>query len=153
MHFQFDTFSYQITHMTVKSSLAGSNVCGEIRVLWLTTWARGQSGLKGGGGQGALLHSRPAIPFPHFLFWPRVPGWGSLECTVHGQGQGIHLSQRRCGSPGFPAFQAVPNRTLNSTHPSLIHPPLHSFIYSFHPFILQTAVCAGSPSCNLWWPQ
>ena len=135
--------------MTVKSGLAGSNVCGEIRVLWFTTWARGQSGLKGGGGQGTLLHWRPAIPFPHFLLWPRVRAEDHYS-VQYMDGDKASICHR--GAAALLAFQLfklfLTGHWTPLIHHSFIHLSIHLFIHSIHSFFKQLCVPAAPPAIS-----
>lgn len=62
-----------------------------------------------------------------------------------GEGQGIHLSQKLRNFPGFSS--CAHNTTLNSTHPSFIHPSIHSRIHSsIHSVFKQLCVPTEAPA-------
>lgn len=93
---------------------------------------------------------RSSPPFPHFLF--SVLGHNA-EDSSNGRCVKRHKAFiRHRGSAIFLAFQAVFITQHWTQHPSFIHPPIHSCIYSsIHSFFKRLRVPGGPP--NLWWPQ
>lgn len=62
--------------------------------------------------------------------------------VTYNVGKGAHLSHEGCNLPGFSS--CVHNITLNPTHPSFIHPSIHSRIHSSsHSCFKQLCVPGG----------